>query len=56
MDKNLIELQRLQAKRVVKLKEYNDTLTSSWKKKLKRIELQIIDGQINRERLKQRHT
>jgi len=48
MNKKLIELQK---RRRIKLKEYNDTLTSSWKKKLKRIELQIIDGQINRQRL-----
>lgn len=46
-----IKLIELQKKRRIKLKEYNDTLSSSWKKKLKRIELQIIDGQINRERL-----
>ncbi len=52
MNKKLIELQN---KRRIKLKEYNDTLTGSWKKRLKRIELQIIDGQINRERLKQQH-
>ncbi|MBB3056818.1 hypothetical protein FHS11_003244 [Mucilaginibacter gotjawali] len=41
----------LQQKRLIKLKEYNDTLTSSWKKKLKRIELQILDAQINRIRI-----
>jgi uncharacterized protein (UPF0218 family) len=52
MNKKLIELQK---RRRIKLKEYNDTLTSSWKKKLKRIELQIIDGQINREQLKEQH-
>lgn len=49
MNKKLIELQK---KRRIKLKEYNDTLSNSWKKRLKRIELQIIDSQINRERLK----
>jgi hypothetical protein len=47
------KVSQLQKKRSIKVKEYNKTLTSSWKKKLKRIELQIIDGQINRERLKQ---
>ena len=52
MNKKLIDLQN---KRRIKLKEYNDTLTSSWKKRLRRIELQIIDGQINRERLKHQH-
>jgi hypothetical protein len=43
----------LQKRHKTKLKEYNDTSTNSWKKRLKRIELQIIDGQINRERLLQ---
>ena len=52
MNKKLIELQN---KRAIKLKEYNDTLTSSWKKRLRRIELQIIESQINRERLIQQH-
>ena len=52
MNKKLIELQN---KRAIKLKEYNNTLTSSWKKKLKRIELQLIDFQINRELLIQKH-
>lgn len=52
MSKRLIELQ---GKRAIKLKEYNDTLTTSWKKKLKRMELQLIDGQINRELLIQKH-
>lgn len=42
-------------KRRAKLKEYNNTSTNSWKKRLKRIELQIIDGQINIERLKQQY-
>jgi hypothetical protein len=46
---------QLQNKRRIKVKEYNDTLTSSWKKKLKRIELQIIDSQISRERLKHQY-
>jgi hypothetical protein len=52
MRNKLIELQK---KRRIKLKEYNSTLTNSWKKRLKRIELQIIDGQINRERLIQQY-
>jgi len=45
------KLNDLLNKRRVKLKEYNGTSSNSWKKKLKRIELQIIDSQINRERL-----
>lgn len=48
MNKKLIDLLN---KRRIKLKEYNNTGSNSWKKKLKRIELQIIDSQINRERL-----
>ncbi len=48
MNKKLIELQK---KRRIKLDEYNNTSSNSWKKKLKRIELQLIDFQINREKL-----
>ena len=52
MSNKLIDLQN---KRRIKLKEYNGTNSNSWKKRLKRIELQIIDGQINRERLKEQY-
>jgi hypothetical protein len=41
----------LQKRRKIKFDEYNKTSTNSWKKRLKRIELQIIDCQISRERM-----
>ena len=42
-------------KRRDKMKEYNDTPSYSWKKKLYRIELQLLDGRIKRERLKRQY-
>jgi len=45
------KLLTLQNKRIIKLKEYNATSTNSWKKRLRRLELQILDSQINREKL-----
>ena len=48
-------LNELISKRQYKMKEYNHTPSYSWKKKLKLIELQIIDGRIKRERLKRQY-
>jgi hypothetical protein len=45
-------LRELIDKRVIKLKEYNNTATTSWKKKLRRLELLTIENNIRIERLK----
>ena len=49
------KLKELNNKRGIKFKEYNDTPATSWKKKLRRLELDIIDGRIRRERLKRQY-
>ncbi len=49
------KLMILLSKRRIKLKQYTSTLTSSWKKHLHKLELDILDGRINAERYKRKH-
>ena len=49
------KLSILQDQRKEKLKEYNKTPITSWKKKLHRLELGIIDGKIKIEKLKKQY-
>lgn len=46
------KISELQAIRKIKYKSYTDTPAYSWKKKLYKIEIEIIDGKLKRERLR----
>jgi methionine synthase II (cobalamin-independent) len=45
------KLMELREKRKQKYRDYLKEKTTSWKKKLRKIELDIIDGRIKREKL-----
>lgn len=46
------KLRELESKRRDKLLDYNQTDSKSWKKKLKKLELEQIEGKIKIEKLK----
>ena len=48
-------LNQLIAKRNLKAKEYNDTPSYSWKKKLYKLELDILNGKIKILRLRKQY-
>ena len=49
------KLKALNNKRAIKLKNYIATPATSWKKKLRKLELDITDGRIRIERLKRQY-
>jgi isocitrate lyase len=49
------KLTELREKKIKKLRDYNNTPSYSWKKKLYKIELEIIDNRIKIEILKKQY-
>ena len=49
------KLNQLLIKRQYKVREYNSIPSSSWRKRLKKLEIELIDGNIKIERLKRQY-